>query len=189
MAVMLARGDLALEAEIVSDTAPLNDLVEHLLSRRALDPVAARRHPGRRRHGLQRAGPATATSPSCSTKPPCPSGRRSAAACELLGIDPLYVANEGKFVAVVAPDEADAALAALRAHPLGRDAVGDRARSARSRPASSCWSPPSGEPGSSTCWSAIRCPGSAEHNRMLPPLDLVVAASPVLPRAGREARI
>jgi hydrogenase expression/formation protein HypE len=46
-----------------------------------------------------------------------------AAACELLGIDPLYVANEGKFIAVVAPGEADAALAALRAHPLGRDAV------------------------------------------------------------------
>ena len=49
-----------------------------------------------------------------------------AAACELLGIDPLYVANEGKFVAVVAPEEADAALAALRGHPLGRDAARDR---------------------------------------------------------------
>ncbi len=46
-----------------------------------------------------------------------------AAACELLGIDPLYVANEGKFVAVVARDDADAALAALRGHRLGRDAV------------------------------------------------------------------
>ena len=46
-----------------------------------------------------------------------------AAACELLGIDPLYVANEGKFIAIVPPDEADAALAALRGHPLGRDAV------------------------------------------------------------------
>jgi len=46
-----------------------------------------------------------------------------AAACELLGIDPLYVANEGKFVAVVAPDEAEAAVAALRSHPLGRDAA------------------------------------------------------------------
>src|SRR4029453_9429091 len=46
-----------------------------------------------------------------------------AAACELLGIDPLYVANEGKFVAIVAPGQADAALAALRAHPLGRGAV------------------------------------------------------------------
>jgi hydrogenase expression/formation protein HypE len=42
-----------------------------------------------------------------------------AAACELLGIDPLYVANEGKCIAVVAPEEAEAALAALRSHPLG----------------------------------------------------------------------
>jgi hydrogenase expression/formation protein HypE len=46
-----------------------------------------------------------------------------AAACELLGIDPLYVANEGKFIAVVAPDEAAAALTALRGHHLGVDAV------------------------------------------------------------------
>jgi hydrogenase expression/formation protein HypE len=44
-------------------------------------------------------------------------------ACEMLGIDPLYVANEGKFLAVVAQDEADAALAALHAHPLGAAAV------------------------------------------------------------------
>ena len=45
------------------------------------------------------------------------------AACELLGIDPLYVANEGKFVAVVAREEVDAALGALRSHPLGADAA------------------------------------------------------------------
>jgi hydrogenase expression/formation protein HypE len=45
------------------------------------------------------------------------------AACELLGIDPLYVANEGKFVAVVAPDEADAALAALQGNARGAEAV------------------------------------------------------------------
>jgi hydrogenase expression/formation protein HypE len=44
-------------------------------------------------------------------------------ACDLLGIDPIYVANEGKFVAVVAPDEAEAAVAALRTHPLGADAT------------------------------------------------------------------
>jgi hydrogenase expression/formation protein HypE len=44
-------------------------------------------------------------------------------ACELLGIDPLYVANEGKFVAVVAPEQAEAALAALRSHPLGAEAA------------------------------------------------------------------
>ena len=46
-----------------------------------------------------------------------------AAACELLGIDPLYVANEGKLIAVVPLEQTDAALAALRAHPRGRDAV------------------------------------------------------------------
>jgi hydrogenase expression/formation protein HypE len=44
-------------------------------------------------------------------------------ACEILGIDPLYVANEGKLVAVVAPEETDAALAALRLDALGRDAA------------------------------------------------------------------
>ena len=44
-------------------------------------------------------------------------------ACDLLGIDPLYVANEGKIVAVVAPEQADAAVAALRSHPLGAGAA------------------------------------------------------------------
>jgi hydrogenase expression/formation protein HypE len=44
-------------------------------------------------------------------------------ACEMLGIDPLYVANEGKFVAIVAAEEVDAALAALRSHPLGAEAA------------------------------------------------------------------
>jgi hydrogenase expression/formation protein HypE len=46
-----------------------------------------------------------------------------AAACELLGLDPLYVANEGKLVAFVAPGAAQALLAAMRRHPLGRDAA------------------------------------------------------------------
>jgi hydrogenase expression/formation protein HypE len=45
------------------------------------------------------------------------------AACEILGLDPLYVANEGKVVAAVAPASAEAALDALRAHPLGREAA------------------------------------------------------------------
>ena len=44
------------------------------------------------------------------------------AACEFLGLDPLYVANEGKMLAIVAPEQAEAALAALRAHPLGQKA-------------------------------------------------------------------
>jgi hydrogenase expression/formation protein HypE len=44
-------------------------------------------------------------------------------ACEILGLDPLYVANEGKCLAIVAADAADAVLAALRSHPLGREAA------------------------------------------------------------------
>ena len=46
-----------------------------------------------------------------------------AAACELLGIDPLYVANEGKLIAVVPPEQADSALMAMQAHPQGSGAV------------------------------------------------------------------
>jgi len=45
------------------------------------------------------------------------------AACEMLGMDPLYVANEGKLVAVVPAEQAGAVLDAMRAHPLGRDAA------------------------------------------------------------------
>jgi hydrogenase expression/formation protein HypE len=44
-------------------------------------------------------------------------------ACEILGLDPLYVANEGKLIAVVAPEEAERLVASMRSHPLGRDAV------------------------------------------------------------------
>ena len=43
--------------------------------------------------------------------------------CEILGLDPLYLANEGKFVAVVPPEQVEAALSALQKHPLGRDAA------------------------------------------------------------------
>ena len=56
------------------------------------------------------------------------------AACEILGLDPLYVANEGKLVAVVPPEAADAALAAMRAHPLGRGAAMIGTRSSPSHP-------------------------------------------------------
>jgi hydrogenase expression/formation protein HypE len=46
-----------------------------------------------------------------------------AGACEMLGLDPLYIANEGKLLAVVAPEALDAVLAAMRAHPLGANAA------------------------------------------------------------------
>ena len=122
MAVMLARGDLALDADIASDTAPLDGAVEVLLgaapdTRWLRD--ATRGGVGTVCNELARAADVTVVLEEAALpiRPPV------AAACELLGIDPLYVANEGKFVAVVPPDQADAALAALGDHEHGRQAT------------------------------------------------------------------
>ncbi|MGH9055742.1 MAG: hydrogenase expression/formation protein HypE, partial [Acidimicrobiales bacterium] len=122
MAVMLARGDLALDADVVSDTAPLDGLVESLLAaapgtRWLRD--ATRGGVGTVCNELARASELTVVleESSLPVRPPV------AGACEMLGIDPLYVANEGKLVAVVGAGEADDALEALHGHPLGRDAT------------------------------------------------------------------
>ena len=121
-AVMLARGDLALEASIASDTAALDGLVECLL---AAAPAtrwlrdATRGGVATVCNELARATDLTVVLEESSL----PVRPEVSAACELLGIDPLYVANEGKFVAVVAREEVDAALGALRSHPLGADAA------------------------------------------------------------------
>jgi hydrogenase expression/formation protein HypE len=122
MAVMVARGDLQLEAEIESDTAAVHELAAALVSLGAAlrwmrDPT---------RGGLatalnelaEAAGLAVVLDESALPVRPA-----VMAACEILGIDPLYVANEGKLIAIVAAEAADEALAALRAHPFGADAV------------------------------------------------------------------
>jgi hydrogenase expression/formation protein HypE len=122
MAVMVARGELQLEAELRSDTASLHELVEPLY---ALGPeLRWLRDPTR--GGLvttlneltQRCGLAIRLQEAALPVKP-----EVAAACEILGIDPLYTANEGKLVAIVAAEVAEEALAALRAHPLGREAA------------------------------------------------------------------
>ena len=118
MAVMLARGDLALEADIRSDTAPLAGLVEDVL--RAAPSTRWMRDP-------TRGGVATICNELAQDtrlaivldEAALPIDAAVVGACDLLGIDPLYVANEGKVVVVVPPEEADAALAAMRAHPFG----------------------------------------------------------------------
>jgi hydrogenase expression/formation protein HypE len=122
MAVMLARGDLALEADIQSDTAPLGGLVDDLLA--AAPSTRWLRDPTRGGVGTVCNELARDTNLAIvlderllPVQPPV------AGACDLLGIDPLYVANEGKLIAVVAPDEADAALAAMKAHPHGAGAA------------------------------------------------------------------
>jgi hydrogenase expression/formation protein HypE len=122
MAVMLARGDLAIEADIRSDTAAVNDLVETMLA--AAPSTRWMRDP-------TRGGVGTVCNELAQATDLCvvlderrlPVRPAVNGACEMLGIDPLYVANEGKFLAVVAPAETDAALSALRGHPLGADAA------------------------------------------------------------------
>ena len=122
VAVLIARGDLALEADIPSDTAPLNDLVGKLLA--AAPNTRFLRDP-------TRGGVATVCNELARAADVSVVLQESAipvrnivnGACEILGIDPLYVANEGKLVAVVPADEADAALSAMRADPVGADAA------------------------------------------------------------------
>ncbi|MER7543239.1 hydrogenase expression/formation protein HypE [Actinomadura sp.] len=120
--IMLARGELDLEADLASDTAPLNCLLADLASR---CPGAVRRMRDATRGGVATvlnelaadAGLAVVVDEAAVPVRPAVRG-----ACELLGIDPLYVACEGRAVVVVSPEATDAALAALRAHPLGADA-------------------------------------------------------------------
>ncbi|HEV2637775.1 MAG TPA: hydrogenase expression/formation protein HypE [Actinocrinis sp.] len=122
MAVMLARGDLAIEADIRSDTAPLGDLAEVLLA--AAPSTRWLRDPTRGGVGTvcnelaRAAGLCVVLDEWRLPVRPAVNG-----ACELLGIDPLYVANEGKFLAVLAAGETEAGLAALRGHPLGAQAA------------------------------------------------------------------
>ena len=123
MAVMARRHGLALDGDLRSDVAPLNGLV-----RAALDSVpgaiVAMKDPTR--GGLASALHEMAEKSRVGivieemVVPVTPQVR---AAGELLGIDPLHVANEGKAVLGVRPDAEEAVLAALRAHPLGRDAA------------------------------------------------------------------
>ncbi len=122
MAVMIARGDLQLEAELESDTAPLHELTAALLD---LGPaVRWLRDPTR--GGLATSLNELAQETSLAVvleESRLPVRPEVAGACELLGIDPLYVANEGKLVAVVAKEAAEEAARRLRAHPLGEDAA------------------------------------------------------------------
>ncbi len=122
VAVMLARGDLDLEADISSDTAPLGALVEALLA--AAPGTRWLRDPTRGGVGtVCNELAAEADVAVVLQEASLPLRRPVLGACDLLGIDPLYVANEGKLIAVVPAEQAQDALAALRGHPLGADAA------------------------------------------------------------------
>ena len=121
--VMLARGELDIAADLESDTAPLHELAATLLDAAGGGVRLLR--------DATRGGVATICNEVATTSGVAVVLEEKAipvrpvvnGAAELLGIDPLYVACEGRFVAVVAPEVADVALAALRGHPLGADAA------------------------------------------------------------------
>lgn len=123
MAVMMQREGLSFQSSLVSDCAPLNGLIQGLLS---ACPGAVRCMRDPTRGGLATALNEWARAAAVGMEvdeEAIPLREEVRAACEFLGLDPLYVANEGKVVAGLAPEATDAALAALRAHPLGRNAA------------------------------------------------------------------
>jgi hydrogenase expression/formation protein HypE len=123
MAVLASREGLELEAQIESDSAPLNHLVADLLGE--LGPaVHALRDPTRggvattlKEIALQSQVDITLEEAAIPVRQPV------AGACAILGLDPLFVANEGKLLAVVAAESAETALALMRCHPEGREAA------------------------------------------------------------------
>jgi hydrogenase expression/formation protein HypE len=124
MAILSVREGLEFESPIVSDTAPLNGLVASIIAVCSNSNLHVLRDP-------TRGGIAAALNEIASRsrvgivldESAFPIRAEVQSACDLLGLDPLYVANEGKLVAVVSSDDADAVLDQLRRHPLGAQAA------------------------------------------------------------------
>jgi len=122
IAVLSCREGLEFETKLASDSAPIIKLVEVLLA--AAPRTRCMRDPTR--GGLSSALHEIAAASGIGVEldeSAIPIRDEVRGACEMLGLDPLYVANEGKLVAIVPEDEAQHTLAALRAHPQGQDAA------------------------------------------------------------------
>jgi hydrogenase expression/formation protein HypE len=122
VAIMSLRENLGFETAIASDTAALHGLVAAMLA--TAPGLRCLRDPTR--GGLATTLNELARQSGCGivlAESSIPVRPEVAAACEFLGLDPLYVANEGKLVAICAPDDVDRLLSAMRSHPLGRDAA------------------------------------------------------------------
>jgi hydrogenase expression/formation protein HypE len=122
IAILAEREGLQFETQVTSDSAALHTLVASLLQ--ATNEVRCLRDPTR--GGLSSTLNEIASSSQVGMEldeTTIPVREEVRGACEMLGLDPLYVANEGKLVAIVAPSAAQAALEALRSHPLGKDAA------------------------------------------------------------------
>ena len=117
MAVLSRREGFSLQMSVVSDCAPLASLAEAMLE---AGEVRVLRDPTR--GGLAAACKEMAVSSACSielNERDLPVREEVRAACELLGMDPLYLANEGKLLAAVAPQDLDTVLDTMHKHPLG----------------------------------------------------------------------
>jgi hydrogenase expression/formation protein HypE len=122
IAILSERQDIGFDAPIESDSAALHTLVRDMLA--ASPAIRCMRDPTR--GGLSSAINEIAALAKVGielNEPAIPVREVVRGACELLGFDPLYVANEGKLVAIVPPEAAGAVLAAMRHHPLGRDSA------------------------------------------------------------------
>jgi hydrogenase expression/formation protein HypE len=122
IAIMSVREGLEFETEIASDTAPLNGLVDAMFATGG--NIHVLRDPTR--GGVSSALTEIAQGAGAGMlleEAAIPIGQAVQGACEILGLDPLYVANEGKLLAIVAAEDAERILAAMRAHPLGREAA------------------------------------------------------------------
>jgi len=123
VAVMSKRQNLTFDTDLVSDSAALHGLVAAMVEA-AGSAIRVMRDPTRGGIAATLNELAQASGVGFRiAEDALPVKPQVAAACELLGLDPLHVANEGKLVAIVAPDAAEALLAAMRVHPLGRDAA------------------------------------------------------------------
>ena len=122
IAIMSVREGIGFDSAIESDTAPLNGIVATVLAEG--EKVHVLRDPTR--GGVASSLNEIAESSHVGillTEESIPLTEEVRGACELLGLDPLYVANEGKFLAFVSPEAADDILARMREHPLGRNAA------------------------------------------------------------------
>ena len=120
-AILIARGELALESDIESDCQPLHHLVETILD--VCPEVHAMRDATR--GGLATVLNEFALSSNVGIRlkeQPIPICEEVKGVCEILGLDPLYLANEGKLVVVVGSENAETVLAAMHSHPFGKNA-------------------------------------------------------------------
>ena len=122
VAVMSKRENLSFSTEILSDSQALNGLVADMLA--AVPGMRVLRDPTR--GGLAATLNEIAAQSGVGielSETALPIRTEVKSACELLGLDPLYVANEGKLIAICPPENADALLSVMQAHPKGRDAA------------------------------------------------------------------